>query len=484
MLAPFCTRAPRAGGQLLDCSHSAVCGWTITSRIVIRMTPPRPRLRIPLAAALATFAVFACAPVRVPAPGPVPTPSALGRDVRIGVVQSADSVLLGSPNQFEVSDLASGGVLATGSNGTVTVRLAQAGTSPRYTVAQEGAEQQVTGPVVVTSPSGIVTIGGRSYRGRGEARINSEGRLAGINELPVERYLYGVVPRELGPAVFPEVEGQKAQAIAARTYALSYIGRRAADNYDLRATVDDQVYGGYADEHPISSAAVDATAGVVLTHGGAMILARYSSTSGGHTADNEESFAEGPVPYLRGVPDVAHGPQPAEFATTLEAFKAYPDPWDLRLPPPAFDLNRPRYHRWTFEWTAEELSTVVSDFARRPVGAVRALNIVQRGPSGRVLTLEIVTDSGSVLASRGAIRAALRYINSSGNPANLPSALFFVEPVGGEGGAPAAFRVYGGGFGHGTGMAQVGAVLMARNGMLHPEILRHYYQGAELRKLY
>ncbi|CAN5224974.1 SpoIID/LytB domain-containing protein [soil metagenome] len=446
------------------------------------MTPLHNRNWIPLAAALAAFA---CAPVtRVPAPSPVPAPPlALGRDVRIGVVQSADSVTLGSPERFEVVDLASGRVLATGSAGTVTVRLAGLGAASRYSVTRGGSVEQVVGPVAVTSPSGIVTIGARTYRGRGEARINSEGRLAGINELPVERYLYGVVPRELGPVVFPDVEGQKVQAIAARTYALSYIGRRAADGYDLRATVDDQVYGGYADEHPVSNAAVDATAGVVLTHGGRMVLARYSSTSGGHTADNEESFAEGPVPYLRGVPDVAHGPQPGDFAPTLEAFRSYPDPWNLRLPPPPFDLNRPRYHRWTFEWTAAELSSIVSDFAGRPVGAVRALNAVRRGPSGRVIALEIVTDSGPVTASRGGIRAALRYVNSSGARANLPSALFFTESVGSDG-APAAFRVYGGGFGHGTGMAQVGAVLMARNGMLHPEILRHYYQGAELRKLY
>lgn len=418
------------------------------------------------------------------APEPTPTPATLGRDVRIGVVQSSDSVLLGSPNEFEVRDAGSGSVLATGSGGTVVVRIGGQDASSRYSVAQGTSVRQAAGPVVVTSPSGIVTIGARTYRGRGEARINSEGRLAGINELPVERYLYGVVPRELGPEAFPQVEGQKVQAIAARTYALSYLGRRAADGYDLRATVDDQVYGGYGDEHPVSNAAVDATAGVVLTHEGRMVLARYSSTSGGHTADNEESFAEGPVPYLRGVEDVAHGPPPSEFAATLESFKSYPEPWNLRLPPPPFDLDRPRYHRWTFEWTAAELSSVVSEFAGRPVGAVRALNATQRGPSGRVITLEIVTDSGTVIAARGAIRAALRYINSTGARANLPSALFFVETVAGEREVPPAFRIYGGGFGHGTGMAQVGAVLMARNGTLHPEILRHYYRGVELRKLY
>jgi hypothetical protein len=137
------------------------------------MTEFRARQWIPLAVG---FAAFACAPVRrVPAPAPVPTPPAVGRDVRIGVVQSADSVLLGSPNQFEVGDMASGRLLAAGSGGTVTVRLGGPDASSRYTVVQGTSVQQVAGPVVVISPSGIITIGTRTYRGRGEARINSEG---------------------------------------------------------------------------------------------------------------------------------------------------------------------------------------------------------------------------------------------------------------------------------------------------------------------
>ena len=430
----------------------------------------------------AAAAALACAPRGpVAPPGPPSPTAALGRLIRIGVVEAASSVTLGSSGDYAITERATGRVLANGTNGAATISLAAPGV---YRVVAAAASAEVTEPVIVTSTTGIVTINGRPYRGLGEVRVNSVGSLAGINELPMEQYLYGVVPRELGPNLFPQVEAQKVQAIAARTYALSYIGRRAADGYDLRATTDDQVYGGYSDEHAVSNSAIDATRGIVLTHGGAMVLARYSSTSGGHTADNEESFAEGPVVYLRGVPDMppASG---AIYEASLEAFKSSPLITDLRQPAAPFSLGRPRYHRWTFEWSAAELTSVISTFARRNVGTVRAINVLERGRSGRIISLEYVTDSGSFPATRGVIRSSLRFTNAAGALVNLPSTLFFVEPVTQPGSnAPTAIRVYGGGFGHGVGMAQVGAVLMARTGRMHEDILAHYYQGTELIKAY
>ena len=424
---------------------------------------------------------LACAPRGPVAPGPPPPIAGLGRDVRIGVVEAAASVTLGSSGDYVIAERATGRVLANGTNGAATVSLASLGI---YRVVAGGTSAEVTGPVVVTSTTGMVTINGQQYRGRGEVRTNSVGTLAGINELAMEQYLYGVVPRELGPNIFPDVEAQKVQAIAARTYALSYMGRRAADGYDLRASTDDQVYGGYSAEHPVSNSAIDGTRGIVLTHAGAMVIARYSSTSGGHTANNEESFAEGPVPYLRGVPDMPPSAG-TDYVATPEAFKSSPYITDLRQPAAPFNLERPRYHRWMFEWTAAELTSILSTFAGRSVGSVRAINVLERASSGRIVSLEYATDSGSFPATRGGIRASLRYINSAGALVNLPSTLFFVEPVTQPGSEiPTAVRVYGGGFGHGVGMAQVGAVLMARSGRLHPDILRHYYQGTELTKAY
>ena len=112
-------------------------------------------------------------------------------------------------------------------------------------VTKDGEEKETSSPVKVVASSGIVTINGQTYRGLAEVGFNSSGTLAGINELSIEHYLYGVVPRELPPVPYAEVEAQKAQAIAARTYALSNMGKRSADGYDLLPTTSDQVYGGY-----------------------------------------------------------------------------------------------------------------------------------------------------------------------------------------------------------------------------------------------
>ena len=438
---------------------------------------------IVLSLALSAFGCSARGPVApLPDPaGPGPALPDAGRDVRIGVVESADSVLVGSTGGFTVTERPSGRVLATGSNGAAIVT--RSGPSG-YRVRLGSSVSESSGPVLVTATSGSLTIAGQPYRGRAEVGVNSEGKLAGINELPIEQYLYGVVPRELGPVAFPEVEAQKVQAIAARTYTLAYLGRRASDGYDLRATVADQVYGGLSGEHPVSTAAVDATRGIVAKYAGNLIIARYSSTSGGHTANNEESFAENPIPYMRGVPDMPATAGPT-FVASLEAFKSAPYITDFRQPPAPFDLDRPRYHRWMVEWSPAELTSMISTFANRNVGLVRELKVVQRGPSGRIITLEFVTDSGSFSASMGTIRSALKYVNATGAFVNLPSTLFFIEPVT-QGGAavPGSFRVFGGGFGHGAGMAQVGAVLMAKAGKNYEQILRHFYTGVELVRAY
>jgi stage II sporulation protein D len=354
-----------------------------------------------------------------------------------------------------------------------------------YLVTRGSTVLQNVSPVVVTSSTGLVAINGAIYRDMGEARLNSGGMLAGINELPVEQYLYGVVPRELGPIAFPQIEAQKAQAVAARTFAIAGFGRRGSDGYDLRATTDDQVYGGYAAEHPVSSAAVDATAGMVATYDGRPISALYHSTSGGHTADNEEAFTGTPTAYLRGVPD-SPGGRTLERLRTLELFRAYPTPVSLReVKDSDSEFAWSRFHRWTFEWTMQEMTAVISAFAGQPVGAVTAINVLERGPSGRVLEIAYVTDAGTFTSRKDQIRASLKFINAAGVPTNLLSTLFFIEPVHAAGtNTLVGYRAYGGGFGHGVGMSQTGAVSMAAGGLTYDLILRYYYRGAALTAWY
>ena len=140
-----------------------------------------------------------------------------------------------------------------------------------------------------------------SYRGILEARVDKAGRLQLINEIDMEDYLRGVVPNEMGPGQFPELEALKAQAVAARTYIVSNLGQFADDGYDVCDTPGCQVYKGAGTEHPLTNQALEETRGVILTYNGRPINAMYTSTCGGHTEDAALVFPEEKTPYLKGV---------------------------------------------------------------------------------------------------------------------------------------------------------------------------------------
>lgn len=140
------------------------------------------------------------------------------------------------------------------------------------------------------------------YRGRLLLFLNDRGTLNLINELPLEQYLRGVVPKELGPELYPRLEALKAQTVAARTYALRHLGEFGTEGFDLCSGVRCQVYGGADAEHPLSDRAIEETAGEVLLWGDELIEAYYSATCGGHTEDGRVSFPWMDAPYLKGVP--------------------------------------------------------------------------------------------------------------------------------------------------------------------------------------
>jgi stage II sporulation protein D len=349
-----------------------------------------------------------------------------------------------------------------------------------------GEEVQISSnPITIESSDGLVTIEGKTYRGIGEIAINSGGTLSGINEIPLEEYLYGVVPRELPPVPYGEIEAQKAQAIAARTYALNNLGKRSSDGYDLLPTPSDQVYGGYEAEHPVSTQAVQETTGVVATYDGELITAVYNSTSGGYSANNEDVWSSAPVPYLRGVPDAEKG-KSLEHVPTLEVFKNHSNPNSLRASKEGdYESDWSKYHRWTFEWTAEEISNVMGSYFNTDVGQVLEINVIKRSNSGRILEIEFVTENGTFYEYKDKVRWALKYINSNGGQSVLLSTLFYIEPViDPKTKAVSGFQVYGGGWGHGVGLSQTGAVGMATKGYTYEQILKHYYQGIELEKRY
>jgi len=156
--------------------------------------------------------------------------------------------------------------------------------------------------VVVPAGRAPIMVEGKPYRGVVELRVTESGTVRPINWVGLETYLLGVVPAELGPEVWPQIEALKAQAVAARTYAWRNRGQFASDGYDLCATPRCQVYSGRSVEHPMSDRAVHATRGQVMKWQGRPIIALYTATCGGHTEDGREVFADHDEPYLAGVP--------------------------------------------------------------------------------------------------------------------------------------------------------------------------------------
>jgi stage II sporulation protein D len=156
--------------------------------------------------------------------------------------------------------------------------------------------------VVVPVSARPVQVEGVGYKGVVELRIDAYGKIRPVNWVELETYLRGVVPAELGPEVWPEIEALKAQAVAARTYVWKNLGQFADDGYDLCATPRCQVYKGAPAEHPLSDRAIQATSGRILLWDNKPISALYTATCGGHTEDAVEIFPEEDAPYLKGVP--------------------------------------------------------------------------------------------------------------------------------------------------------------------------------------
>jgi stage II sporulation protein D len=186
-----------------------------------------------------------------------------------------------------------------------SVKLTSRSSLPSREVIATGTAGPVfrsSAPVVFASDdekNAPVRLNDRPYRGRIEVFTNLRGSLTVVNELGLEDYVRGVVANELSPGGYPAIEAHKAQAIAARTYALKNRGQFMAQGFDLLPTTRSQVYRGLASENPLSSRAVDETRGIVATFAGEPINALYTSTCGGRTEDSENIFNQA-VPYLRG----------------------------------------------------------------------------------------------------------------------------------------------------------------------------------------
>ncbi|BAU64827.1 SpoIID/LytB domain protein [Stanieria sp. NIES-3757] len=281
---------------------------------------------------------------------------------------------------------------------------------------------------IIIEPSqkdGLVWIGDRWYRGRTHL-VRQGDTLTAINYVDLEQYLYSVVGAE-AVATWP-LEALKAQAVAARSYALYKSSTERSSLYDLDTTIGTQVYKGLDTEYTTTHQAVNGTAGQVMTYNGKVILAAFHSSSGGHT-ENVEDIWTSPLPYLRAVVD--------------------------------YDQQSPVF-QWNKVISEQEMTSLVGG-----VGKIKTMVPEETTPYGRVVNMKVIGDRGTTVVSGTELRKVL----------DLRSTLFRVT---GDG---SSFRIDGRGFGHGLGLSQWGAYYLAKQGIKYAQILSHYYQQANLSQI-
>ncbi|HET7435477.1 MAG TPA: SpoIID/LytB domain-containing protein, partial [Thermoanaerobaculia bacterium] len=168
-------------------------------------------------------------------------------------------------------------------------------------IDDEGDRYTLTGDTLTISPvsADTVEIDTKPYRTSAQLFINARGLFNVVNVLNLEDYLYGVVPAEMGPTIYDELEALKAQAVAARTYAVRNLGQFKAEGYDICPGPACQAYKGFSGENDLSNQAVSETAGVVITYQGKLIDALYTATCGGETSDVGTMFPGRTDPYLK-----------------------------------------------------------------------------------------------------------------------------------------------------------------------------------------
>ncbi|KXG43100.1 SpoIID/LytB domain-containing protein [Tepidibacillus decaturensis] len=319
-----------------------------------------------------------------------------------------------------------------------------------------------------------------------------------INELNIEDYLKGVVPIEMSPSW--ELESLKAQAVAARTFAMKYSNQVIDDTTRYQAYTG--VYSRGFREGDRSNQAVGETAGQVLTYNNSLIAAQYSASNGGYTESAENVWGSS-YPYL--VSKV--------------------DPYDKKYAE-LYD-SRNAYHDWQVTYTKEEIENRLRN-KNKDIGSLESLEIINKALSGRVLDLRFIgtngiydtsidendrnKDSKDYLRSLLSLKSQLFTISSSTAPVFVQSAtqVTLMEPSNlyvkstsntqklGRNGKPisvlgatkatkleqTAYTFTGDGYGHGVGMSQIGARQMAKDGKTYQEILQFYYPGATLTKNY
>jgi SpoIID/LytB domain protein len=308
----------------------------------------------------------------------------------------------------------------------------------------------------------------RSYHGTMILTLDTEAKLAVVNRVSAELLLRGLVPAEIFPSAHPEA--LKAQAVTARGELLAKLGvRHLADPYLVCSTQHCQVYSGRDRERDTTNKAVADTRGLMLfQEDDHLVDSVYSASCGGHTEHNENVWEGLPKGSLRGIRDAPRSKGYWKAGTvpdaeTLERF--------IDNPPHTYCGNTSKGNkvfRWERLYPFEELDRLVN--LKHPIGHVEAIEVMGRGVSGRVTHVRFVGDEGEVIVEHElSVRRLL---------GNLRSGMFIHRK------AADGWHFKGGGWGHGVGMCQYGAIGMAESGREFRAILGKYYGDSKVEKVY
>jgi len=366
-----------------------------------------------------------------------------------------------------------------------------------------------------------VTIGTRfhwerkedqTFRGNLILLPREDGMITVINEIPLEDYLKSVISSEMSADA--PMEFLKAHAILSRSWLLAALTRKKKmegtslpaqqipeiegevirwydreehDLFDVCADDHCQRYQGI--QKIVSTQAEEAvgeTLGRVITYRGEICDARYSKACGGLTEDFETAWEDKRIPYLTTISD-APIPHPS-IGTEEEAAR-----WILSRPPafchttderllekilPSFDRETKDFFRWTVEYPRKELEEILREKSGFEFGDLQEIVPLSRGPSGRIRQLRIIGSKKSIVV--GKELEIRRWLSRS----HLYSSAFAVKVKLDSRGKAERFTFQGAGWGHGVGLCQIGAAVMATRGFSAEEILKHYFRGVEIKKIY
>lgn len=340
----------------------------------------------------------------------------------------------------------------------------------------------------------IVQVGSNKYRDYISFLIKGD-QISIINHIEMENYLYGVVPREI-PASSP-MEALKAQAIVARSYALSGLNKHKGEGYNLCDKVDCQVYGAYDGEHTSTNQAVDETRGINVYYNGSIVSTPFHSTSGGYTEDSSKVWSAA-LPYLVAVEDKFSSNSPNSSWTISMTQKEVYDKLlagginvgeilDMEI---VSISEANRVQQLKIKGTTGD--TIITGAKLRSLIGTTALkstwfNIESTGSSSNSETKVHVMDGSSMYPSKISLNTA--YILDSKSKAQVSRSSVSraigssrTSSIGGGtlASSPKTFVFNGKGYGHGVGLSQYGAIEMARLGYNYYDIITHYFKGVEV----